>query len=55
MPIKSINKVTDKDIEEALEYLWSMGFTQEMTSDKKHYTEILCKAGADKLGIKLEE
>ena len=38
-----INQVTKKDCMEAIDYLWGMGMTQEMSSDKKHYTEILLK------------
>ena len=28
---------------EAIDYLWGMGMTVEMTSDKRYYTEILLK------------
>jgi|TARA_R100000482_G_C5086347_1_gene128623 hypothetical protein len=50
-----LNNVTKKECLEAIEYLWSMGYTQEMTSDKKHYTEILLKKVANDYNIKLED
>tara|TARA_R100001244_G_scaffold127244_1_gene97781 strand:+ start:10 stop:171 length:162 start_codon:yes stop_codon:yes gene_type:complete len=50
-----INKVTKKDCIDAIEYLWKMGYTQEMTSDKKYYTEILLKKVANVYNIKLAE
>ena len=49
-----LNKVTKKECMEAIEYLWSMGYTQEMTSDKKFYTEILLRKVANDYNIKLE-
>tara|TARA_R110002020_G_scaffold320815_1_gene536716 strand:- start:5005 stop:5160 length:156 start_codon:yes stop_codon:yes gene_type:complete len=49
-----LNKVTKKECIDAIEYLWTMGYTQEMTSDKKYYTEILLKKVANTLNIKLE-
>lgn len=50
-----INQVTKKDCMEAIDYLWGMGMTQEMSSDKKHYTEILLKKVANMYNIKLQE
>lgn len=38
-----INKVTKKQVMEAIEYLHTQGFVEEMGTDKKHYTEILLK------------
>jgi len=38
-----INKVTKKECMDAIEYLHVQGRVEEMTSDKKHYTEILLK------------
>ena len=38
-----INKVTKKDCMDAIEYLHIKGMVEEMTSDKKYYTEILLK------------
>tara|TARA_R100000734_G_scaffold5569_1_gene4802 strand:- start:1751 stop:1906 length:156 start_codon:yes stop_codon:yes gene_type:complete len=49
-----LNNVTKKECLEAINYLWAMGYTQEMTSDKKHYTEILLKKVANVYNIKLE-
>ena len=49
------NKVSKKECMDAIEYLWTMGYTLEMTSDKKYYTEILCKKVANVYNIKLEE
>ena len=48
-----INKVSKKDCLEAIEYLFTMGYTQEMTSDKRYYTEILLKKVANDYNIKL--
>ena len=50
-----INKVTKKECLDALQYLWSMGMTVEMTSDKRHYTEILCKKVANIYNIRLTD
>ena len=50
-----LNRVTKKECLDALEYLWTMGYTEEMTSDKKYYTEILCKKVANVYNIKLGE
>ncbi len=50
-----INQVTKKDCMEAIDYLWGMGMTQEMSSDKQHYTEILLKRVCNIYNIKLEE
>lgn len=50
-----INQVTKKDCMEAIDYLWGMGMTVEMTSDKRHYTEILLKKVANIYNIKLSE
>ncbi len=50
-----LNKVTKKQCLDAIEYLWGMGYTLEMTSDKKYYTEILLKKVANLYNIKLGE
>ena len=50
-----INKVTKKECMDAIEYLWQMGYTQEMHGDKKYYTEILLKKVANVYNIKLAE
>ena len=38
---KQINKVSKQDCLQAIEYLFVQGYTQEMTSDKRYFTEIL--------------
>ena len=47
------NKVTKKECIDAINYLWGSGYTLEMTSDKKYYTEILLKKVANIYGIEL--
>ena len=54
MKKKQINKVSKKDCMDAIEFLFTMGYTLEMTSDKKYYTEILLKKVANDYNIKLE-
>ena len=49
-----LNKVTKKECMDAINYLWTNGYTQEMTSDKKYYTEILLKKVANSFNIKLD-
>jgi hypothetical protein len=44
-----LNKVTKKECMEAIEYLFTMGYTLEMTSDKRYYTEILLKKVANEI------
>lgn len=51
---KQLNKVTKKECLDAIEYLFTHGFTLEMTRDKRHYTEILLKKVANDYNIKLE-
>ena len=50
---KQINKVSKKDCLDAIEFLFTMGYTEEMTSDKRYYTEILLKKDANDYNIKL--
>ena len=50
---KQINKVSKKDCLDAIEYLFTMGYTEEMTSDKRYYTEILLRKVANDYNIKL--
>ena len=50
---KQINKVSKKDCLDAIEFLFTMGYTEEMTSDKRYYTEILLKKVANDYNIKL--
>ena len=51
---KQVNKVSKKDCLDAIEYLFTQGFSLEMTRDKKYYTEILLKKVANDYNIKLE-
>ena len=39
---------------DAIKYLFTMGYTLEMTSDKKYYTEILLKKVANDYNIELK-
>lgn len=48
-----INKVSTTDLKDAIEYLHVQGFVEEMTSDKKHYTEILLKHAGNSLKLNL--
>jgi hypothetical protein len=48
------NKVTKKQCLEAIEYLFTMGYTMEMNTDKRYYTEILLKKVANDYNIVLE-
>jgi len=51
-----INKVTKAECLDAIEYLHVQGFVEEMTTDKKYYTEILLKKVANdyKLNLNLD-
>ena len=49
-----LNKVSKHDCMDAIEYLWSEGFIDEMTSDKQYYTTILIKKVANIYKMKLE-
>ena len=51
---KQINKVSKQQCLQAIEYLFVEGYTQEMTSDKRYFTEILLKKVANDYNIKLE-
>ena len=48
-----INKVSKSECMDAIDYLHTNGFVEEMTTDKKHYTEILLKKVANMYNIKL--
>tara|TARA_R100000458_G_C8052248_1_gene98882 strand:- start:222 stop:389 length:168 start_codon:yes stop_codon:yes gene_type:complete len=48
-----LNKVTKKECMDAIKYLFEMGYTEEMTGDKKYYTEILLKKVANIYNIQL--
>ncbi len=49
-----LNKVSKKECMDAIEYLFTMGYTLEMTSDKKYYTEILLKKVANDYNVELK-
>jgi len=51
-----INRVTKEECLDAIEYLHVQGFVEEMTTDKKYYTEILLKKVANdyKLDLNLD-
>lgn len=51
---KQLNKVSKKDCLDAIEYLFTHGFSLEMSRDKKYYTEILLKKVANDYNIKLK-
>ncbi len=36
-----MKKVTKKDVMDAIEYFWQLGYIEELTSDKRYYTKIL--------------
>lgn len=50
---KQINKVTKKEIDDAIEYLHINGYVEEMTSDKRYYVEVLLKAVGNQYGLNL--
>lgn len=50
-----INKVTKKECLEAIDYLWSEGFIQQMRTDEKFYVTKLLKKVANSYKIKLYE
>jgi hypothetical protein len=51
---KQINKISKKECLDAINYLFTMGYTLEMTRDKKYYTEILLKKVANDYNIELK-
>ena len=50
---KQLNKVSKDECMEAIDYLFTAGYTQEMTTDKRYYTEVLLKKVANDYNIKL--
>ena len=50
---KQINKVSKEECLQAIDYLFTNGYTEEMTTDKRYYTEILLKKVANDYNIKL--
>jgi len=51
---KQINKVSRKDVMEAIEFLFVEGYVHEMTSVKKYYVSKLLNKVANDYKIKLE-
>ena len=51
---KPINKVTKQQCLDAIDYLFTAGFTLEMTRDKRYYTEVLLKKVANVYNIELK-
>ncbi len=47
------NTVTKEECIEAIDYLYVMGFVEEMTTDKKYYVKILLKKVANDYNLKL--
>jgi len=50
---KQINKVSKAECLKAIDYLFRAGYTTEMTSDKRYFTEILLKKVANDYNIEL--
>ena len=50
-----INKVSKKEVMDAIDYFWVEGFIEEMKSDQKHYVKILLKKSANDYNIKLDK
>ena len=46
-------QVSRNEVMEALQYLYGTGATEQMRTDEKHYTEILIKFAANRMGIEL--
>jgi hypothetical protein len=49
-----LNKVNIKDVKDAIEYLWTEGFVDEMTRDNRYYVSVLLAKVANDYQIKLE-
>jgi len=50
-----MDKTTRKDVMDAIQYFWASGYLEELTSDKRYYTEILLKCCAKKYNVVLED
>ncbi len=50
---KQINIVSKKECLQAIDYLFTNGYIEEMTTDKRYFTEILLKKVANDYNIKL--
>ena len=51
----SMSKPTKKDVMDAIQYFWEMGYIEELTGDRRHFVTILLKCCADKYNIELVE
>tara|TARA_R100000808_G_scaffold5051_8_gene15650 strand:+ start:2719 stop:2892 length:174 start_codon:yes stop_codon:yes gene_type:complete len=51
--MSQINKVSKKEVIDAIEYFFKEGFIDELTSDKYYYTKILLNKVANDYKIKL--
>ena len=51
--MKPVYEVSKKDCMDAIEYLFTEGYVDEMTTDKKYYTKILLNKVANIYKIKL--
>ena len=52
--MKNINNVSKKEVLEAINYYFTNGFSEELTSDKKYYVNILLKQCANTVNLKLD-
>ena len=50
---KQLNKVSKDECLQAINYLFTSGFTMEMTTDKRYFTEILLRKVANDYNIEL--
>lgn len=50
---KQLTSKQRQDLEEAIDYLFTHGYVDEMTYDKKYYTTILLNHAAKSLGYQL--
>ena len=50
-----INKVSKEECLDAIDYFWSSGFIDGLTTDRKYYLTILLKKVANTYKIKLVE
>lgn len=48
-----MDNVTNKQVMDAIRYLWGTGATLQMRSDDQQYTEVLIKFAANRVGIEL--
>tara|TARA_R100000234_G_C4934618_1_gene150110 strand:- start:208 stop:411 length:204 start_codon:yes stop_codon:yes gene_type:complete len=51
--MKQLNKVTNKEVMDAIQYLHTEGFINNMRSDEAYYTKILLRKVANDFNVKL--